>query len=67
MIDSATTLILVGAALQAVPPARAVVATIRRRRPSSRELLRYIGSTPMPRRDRALEQLVTIAETAVFD
>lgn len=66
MIDSATTLFLVGAALQAVPPAGAFVATIRRR-PNARELQRCLEYTPLPRRDRALEQLVIIADTAFRD
>lgn len=67
MIDSATTLILVGVALQAAPPVRVFVTTLRRRGPNARELQRCLEFTPLPRRDRALEQLVVVAESAVLD
>lgn len=67
MIDGAATLVLIGVALQAAPPVRVFVTTLRRPRPNARELQRCLEFTPLPRRDRALEQLVAVAETAVLD
>jgi hypothetical protein len=56
--------VIVGAALQAVPPGRAVFALIRRR-PNAAELQRCLSFTPLPARDRALEQLMASADTAL--
>ncbi len=67
MIDAATTLILVGTALQAAPPVRLFVTTLRRSRPNALELQRCLEFTPLPRRDRTLEQLLAVAVSAVLD
>ena len=67
MIDGGATLVLIGVTLQAASPVRIFVASIRRRRPNASELQRCLEFTPLPRRDRALEQLVAVAETAALD
>jgi len=64
MIDGAVTMVLVGAALQAAPPTHALLLRIRRR-PNAAEVQRALSFTPLPPRDRALEQLMASADTAL--
>ena len=64
MIYSAVTMVLVGAALQAAPPARAFITSVRRR-PCAAELKRCLSFTPLPRRDPLLEQLIADVDIAL--
>lgn len=66
MIDAGTTMVLIGTAIQALPPASAIVQLIRRR-PDAAELARALPAMPLPPRDRVLEELAERAGAALDD